>query len=116
MLALAAELRHRGCELVSISEAIDTSSQRGNAVLAVMAALAQLEVDLRAERAREAHRARKAAGKPWGRRPAFRDSERVRAAQELLADPAIPRADIARPRRGGAARSCPMRARLSCGT
>ncbi len=68
-----------------------------------MAALAQLEVDLRAERAREAHRARKAAGKPWGRRPAFRDSERVRAAQELLADPAIPRADIAR--RLGLARS-----------
>ena len=57
MLALAAELRRRACELVSLSEAIDTSSPGGNAVFAVMAALARLEVDLRGpERARESHR------------------------------------------------------------
>ncbi len=103
MLALAAALRKRGCELVSLTEAIDTRSPRGNAVFVAMAALAQLEVDLRGERAQESHQARKAAGKPWGRRPAFRDSERVRAAQALLADPAIPRSDVAR--RLGVARS-----------
>ena len=96
MLAVAAELRRRGCELVSLSEAIDTSSPGGNAAFAVMAALARLEVDLRGERARESHRARMAAGKPWGRRPAFLDRERVNAAKALLADPAIPRSDIAR--------------------
>ncbi len=57
---------------------------------------AQLEVDLKGERARESRRARKAAGKPWGRRPAFRDRERVGTAQELPADFAIPKSGIAR--------------------
>ena len=103
MLALAAQLRHRGCQLVSLSEAIDTRSPGGNAVFAVMAALAWLEVDLRGERARESHQARKAPGKHWGRRPAFRDQDRVRAAQKLLADSTLSRADVAR--RLGVARS-----------
>lgn len=103
MLALAAELRRRGCALVSLSEAIDSSAPPRDTVFAVMAALARLEANLRGEHARESHRARLAAGKPWGRQPAFGDRERVRAARALLADPDIPRSDVAR--RRGVARS-----------
>ena len=103
MLALAARLRHRGCQLLSLCEAIDSGSPSGSAVFAVLAALARLEVDLRSERARESHRARKAAGKPWGRCPAFHDQDSVRAAQALLADSTISRTDVAR--RLGVARS-----------
>ncbi len=103
MLALAAQIRQRGCELVSLRDAVDTGSSAGSAVFAVMEALGRLDADLRGERARESHRACRDAGKAWGRRPAFRDPARVRAARSLLADPAIPRAAVAR--RLGIARS-----------
>ena len=103
MLAIAGRLRRRGCELVSLSEAIDTGAPRGKSAFAVMAALARLEADLRGERARESCLARRAAGRAWGRRPAFRDPARVSAARALLADPAIRRSDVAR--RLGVARS-----------
>ena len=95
MLALAADLKRRGCGLVSLTEAIDTTSPGGQAVFTVMAAFAQLEADLAAERVREAYAARKAAGGPWGRRSAFSDPATVRKAKAMLADPSLSRREVA---------------------
>lgn len=95
MLALAAELERRDCELVSLTEAIDTATPGGKVVFTVMAALAQFEVDLNSERTKEAYRAKNAAGVRWGRPSAFHDEENVRVARALLADSSIARTEIA---------------------
>ena len=95
MLALAADLDRRGCGLVSLTEAIDTTSPGGQVVFTVMAAFAQLEADLTSERVREVYAARKAAGGPWGRRAAFSDPALVRKAKALLADPSLSRREVA---------------------
>ena len=95
MLALAADLERRGCGLVSLTEAIDTTSPGGQVVFTVMAAFAQLEADLTSERVKEVYAARKASGGPWGRRAAFSDPALVRTAQALLADPSLTRLEVA---------------------
>lgn len=95
MLALAADLERRGCGLVSLTEAIDTTSPGGQVIFVVMAAFAQLESDLTAERVREVAAAKKAAGAPWGRRSLFEDPAAVRKAKALLADPGLSRREVA---------------------
>jgi len=95
MLALADELAQRGCELVSLTEQIDTSSPNGKAVFAVLAAMAQLERDLISERTKESYRAKKAKGQSWGRPSAFKDPETVSTAKALLADGSLTKPQIA---------------------
>ena len=95
MLALAERLAQRGCELVSLTEQIDTSTAGGKVVFTVMAALAEFERDLNSERTKEAYRAKKAKGLAWGRRSVFEDPEAVSAAKALLADGTLTKPQIA---------------------
>lgn len=55
-LELAEKLEARGCELVSLSERIDTSSAAGRMIFRVLAVLAEFERDQTAERTRDAMR------------------------------------------------------------
>ena len=96
LIALAGELEHRECQLVSLTEAIDTNSAGGRLVFLIFGAMAQFEVDLDRERTVEARRAARAAGRRLGRPSAFHDETNVRAAQALLADPGISKAEVAR--------------------
>ena len=90
------ELERRQCELVSLTEAIDTSSPGGRLVFVIFGAMAQFEADLARERTKEAHKAARAVGKPWGRPSIFHDARNVRVAQALLRDKSVSRAEAAR--------------------
>lgn len=95
MLALAERLAQRGCELVSLTEQIDTGTAGGKVVFAVLAALAQFERDLNSERTKAAYLAKKAKGLAWGRRSVFEDPEAVRTAKALLAAGTLTKPQIA---------------------
>ena len=96
LLSLAAQLERRGCQLASLTEAIDTGSPGGRLVFTIFGAIAQFESDLNRERTVLAHRSAKANGKPWGRPSVFHDPATVRTAKALLRDPAVSRAEAAR--------------------
>lgn len=95
MLSLADQLSQRGCELVSLTEQIDTATPGGKVVFSVLAALAQFERDVNSERTKESYRAKKAKGLAWGRPSAFEDPEAVSTAKALLADGTLTKPQIA---------------------
>ncbi|MCY4597995.1 MAG: recombinase family protein [Bryobacterales bacterium] len=96
LIELGVELERRGCQLVSLTEAIDTGSPGGKLVFAVFGAMAEFEADLNRERTQASARAHKAAGRRWGRPSPFHDPENVRIAKAMLADRSIPRTEVAR--------------------
>ena len=96
LLELSRQLEDRGCQLVSLTEAIDTGTPGGRLVFTVFAALAAFEADLVRERTVEAAKTARAHGNRWGRRSKFHDPETVRKAKAMLADPAITTVAVAR--------------------
>lgn len=68
----------------SLREGVDSSTATGRAVLGIMASLAELELELGAERRAAAKAARKARDLPIGRPPAL-DSKQVALAQRMRA-------------------------------
>lgn len=87
MLTLAEDLRDRDAALrvLNLGGAnVDTSSPTGSMVFTVMAALAQMELEIKRERINDSVTKRRAAGKDLGgRRPQFTDSQ-IRNAQRLI--------------------------------
>lgn len=69
--------RHLGVEFVSLREQIDTGSPLGQAVFTIIAAIAQLERSLIAERVRAGLRRARADGKRLGRPPLALDADEV---------------------------------------
>lgn len=96
LVALAGELERRQCQLVSLTESIDTGARDGGTVFAVFGAMARCDANLRRERTADAHRVAQATGRRLGRPSPFHDSAKVRAAQALLADPTVSVAEVAR--------------------
>lgn len=68
-LRLAGDLERAGCDLVSLSEQLDTTSPAGRVIFRVLAALAEFERDQLAERTRQAMRHMKAQGRVVGSIP-----------------------------------------------
>ena len=85
----------RGCELASLTEAIDTSSPGGRLEFTIFAAVAQFEADLNSERTRLAYKASRGTGKRWGRPSVFHDPATVTIAKALLRDTSVSRAEAA---------------------
>ena len=87
MLAFAQQLRDQGAALRVLNLGggdVDTSTPMGSMVFTVMAALAQMELDIKRERINDSVAKRRAAGKDLGgRRPAFTDSQ-IRSALKLI--------------------------------
>lgn len=79
MLTFAQQLRDRGAGLRVLNLGggdVDTSTPMGSMVFTVMAALAQMELDIKRERIGDSVSKRRAAGKDLGgRRPAFTESQ-----------------------------------------
>jgi DNA invertase Pin-like site-specific DNA recombinase len=98
MLTFAHELRNRGAGLRVLNLGggdVDTSTPMGSMVFTVMAALAQMELDIKRERIGDSVSKRRAAGKDLGgRRPVFTDSQ-IRNAIRLI-DGGEPAAQVAK--------------------
>lgn len=87
MLAFAEALRGRGAGLRVLNLGggdVDTHTPMGSMVFTVMAALAQMELEIKRERITDSVAKRRAAGKDLGgRRPTFTDSQ-IRSALRLI--------------------------------
>ncbi|MEX5303737.1 recombinase family protein [Kocuria sabuli] len=98
MLAFAEALRSRGAGLRVLNLGggdVDTHTPMGSMVFTVMAALAQMELEIKRERVTDSVAKRRAAGKDLGgRRPTFTDSQ-IRAAVRLI-DAGEPATQVAR--------------------
>lgn len=98
MLTFAQQLRDQGAALRVLNLGggdVDTSTPMGSMVFTVMAALAQMELDIKRERINDSVAKRRAAGKDLGgRRPAFTDSQ-IRSAMKLI-DAGEPATQVAR--------------------
>jgi site-specific DNA recombinase len=68
-LALAERLQKAGCDLVSLTEGIDTTTATGTMVFRLLAVLAEFERDLTAERTKGALAVKKANGESYGEVP-----------------------------------------------
>ena len=98
MLAFAEALRGRGAGLRVLNLGggdVDTATPMGSMVFTVMAALAQMELEIKRERITDSVAKRRAAGKDLGgRRPTFTDSQ-IRNALRLI-DSGEPATQVAR--------------------
>lgn len=98
MLAFAETFRERGAGLRVLNLGggdVDTHTPMGSMVFTVMAALAQMELEIKRERTADSVAKRRAAGKDLGGRPrTFTDSQ-IRSAAHLV-DAGQPAAQVAR--------------------
>src|SRR5690625_3910488 len=98
MLTFAQQLREKGAGLRVLNLGggdVDTSTPMGSMMFTVMAALAQMELDIKRERITDSVAKRRAAGKDLGgRRRAFTDSQ-IRSAMKLI-DAGEPATQVAR--------------------
>jgi len=75
LVALINELRERGVEFVSLTEAIDTTTPMGSFIFHITAALAELERSIIRERTRAGLAAARARGRKGGRPKKLTDRE-----------------------------------------
>lgn len=98
MLAFAGELRGRGAGLRVLNLGggdVDTSTPMGSMLFTIMAALAQMEHEIKRERVVDSISKRRAAGKDLGGRPQRITDSQVRSAIRLV-DSGEPAAQVAR--------------------
>ncbi|CAL4860627.1 recombinase family protein [Microbacterium sp. MM2322] len=98
MLAFADELRHRGAGLRVLNLGggdVDTSTPMGSMLFTIMAALAQMEHEIKRERVTDSIAKRRAAGQDLGGRPQRVTDSQVRSALRLV-EGGTPAAQVAR--------------------
>lgn len=95
LLQIAAEVEEQECELVSLTEGIDTRTPGGRLVFTILAAVAQMERDLISERTKAAAAAARAAGKHWGP-PTLLDKDLAAQIRQLLEEGELTKRAIAR--------------------
>ena len=98
MLAFAEELRGRGAELRVLKLGggdVDTSTPMGAMLFTIMAALAQMEHEIKSERVTDSISKRRAAGKNLGGRPLRITDSQIRSARSLV-EGGTPAAQVAR--------------------
>lgn len=98
MLSLAGELRARGVALRVLNlggASVDTNSAMGQMMLTVMAAIAQMELAVKRERAQDSIEKRRAAGKDLGGRPTTFSDSQMRNAVRLVQS-GVPAAEVYR--------------------
>jgi len=98
MLAFAEELRGRGAGLRVLNLGggdVDTSTPMGSMLFTIMAALAQMEHEIKSERATDSIAKRKAAGEDLGGRPRRITDSQIRSALSLI-EKGTPAAQVAR--------------------
>lgn len=94
LVELVGELRTRGVQLKSLTDAIDTATPSGRFFFYVMASLAEMERELTVERTRAGLEIARQLGRKGGRKPKMTRSK-IESARKLLAS-GIPPKDVAR--------------------
>jgi len=95
LVKIVDDLRARGIELVSLTEAIDTSSATGQLMFHIMGSLAEFERNLIRERTAAGLASARARGRIGGRPKSLGEKE-IRQIKALLADPMVTVQDIAK--------------------
>lgn len=90
LVIFVADLQKQGIEFRSLTEGIDTSTPAGRFFFHIMAALAQMELELIRERTRAGLDSARAKGLVGGRRKAL-DEEKIASARTLLESGTPPR-------------------------
>jgi len=88
-------LRERNIRLVSLTEAIDTSSPAGRFTFTLLGAMSQMEVELLRERTSHGLKAARARGRVGGR-PKALDATKINVARTLLANGSLTVSEVAR--------------------
>lgn len=86
-LAIAEELKTKGCDLVSLSEKIDTTSAAGEMIFTMLAAMAQFERKQIAERTSMALQHKRSNGEVVGRVPFGYDAQVIDGKKMLVDNP-----------------------------
>lgn len=94
LIQIGDELEKRGIGLMSLTEAIDTTTPTGRFTYVLLGALANLEVDLLRQRTKDGLRAARARGRVGGR-PKSLDETKVAVARALLKEGTLTMAEIA---------------------
>jgi putative DNA-invertase from lambdoid prophage Rac len=76
LLSVVVELKKHGCKIVSVTEPLDFDGALGQAMMAMLGAAAEIELEALRDRTRAARRKAESAGKRWGRPPAGSEVER----------------------------------------
>ena len=86
LIELVAALQAKGCEFVSLSEAIDSTSAGGKLIFHIMGALAEFERALIVERTRAGMASARARGRHLGRPTKLTGAQLRKAEEEIGAD------------------------------
>lgn len=86
LLEIAERLKQKGVSLKILNPNIDTSGMMGELFLNILGAVAQFEVDLRAERQREGIAAARERGTKFGPKPKLSKSQRVQLYHERMVE------------------------------
>jgi DNA invertase Pin-like site-specific DNA recombinase len=83
LLTVVKELKTGGVQICSVSESFDSSGPFADAILAVIGAMAESELEAIRARTAEARARAERAGKHWGRPPAASDVQRITLVEQL---------------------------------
>lgn len=83
MLTMVTELRSAGIQLCSVSESFDSKGPFADAMIAVLGAVAEAELEAIRARTAEARARAERAGKHWGRPPAADEAQRIVLIEQL---------------------------------
>ena len=85
---LQEQFEARGINLCSLTQSLDMSTASGRLTFYILAAFAQFESDINAERTKGGIKARRSKGKRLGRKPKL-SPEQIMAAREMLKNPGM---------------------------
>jgi DNA invertase Pin-like site-specific DNA recombinase len=95
LIELSEQLQTRGIGLMSVTEAIDTSTATGRLMFSILGALAAMEREVLIERTKAGLRAAAQRGRRGGR-PRTVDEAKLRAAKAMLASGTMTASEVAR--------------------
>jgi putative DNA-invertase from lambdoid prophage Rac len=83
MLTLVKALRDYGCRVISVAEGFELDGPMGDVILAVLGAVAEMELEALRDRTAAARKKAEASGKRWGRPSSASNDQRAQLRQLL---------------------------------
>lgn len=95
LIDLSEDFQRRGIALLSVTEAIDTTTPAGRFLFSILGSLGQMEIEILRQRTKAGLAAAAARGRRGGRPPVL-DEAKVRAARAMLASGTMTTSEVAR--------------------